>query len=165
LCAGDSATITPKPRREAVKIMKTITKICIMWILAFSLVVGFNTVAETKATDGVPVHDVAVTLHAPKKARDCSTRDKRVSVTVINNGTEEEEVTVELFEVISSTRPVWKDGQVVTVSAGSRARTIFPYSPTNNAGMHDWLATVTIAVDDDPSNNNATAVTETVQCQ
>jgi hypothetical protein len=148
--------------------MKRVIQICVILVLAFSLVAGFHTMAEAKSKDGVTVHDVAVTLRAPKKARDCSTRDKRVSVTVINNGTEEEEVTVDLFEVIATSRSnllQLRGQQIVTVSAGSRTKTIFPYSPTNDAGMHDWLATVRTLVDDDTSNNSATAVTETVQCK
>jgi hypothetical protein len=137
-------------------------------VLAFSLVAGFHTMAEAKSKDGVTVHDVAVKLRAPKRARDCSTRDKRVSVTVINNGTEEEEVTVDLFEIVATSRSnllQLQGQQIVTVSAGSRTRTSFTYSPTDDAGMHDWLATVRTLVDDDTSNNSATAVTETVQCQ
>jgi hypothetical protein len=41
------------------------------------------------------------------------------------------------------------------VSAGSRTKTSFFYSPTDDAGIHDWLAIVRIAADNDTSNNIA----------
>ncbi len=147
--------------------MRTLTKICIMSILAFALVAGFHT--EVKAGD------VAVKLRAPKKARDCSTRDKRLAVTLINNGTSDETASLYVFKnppppgsreipipYYDSNRD---EGGPLDVPVGSRIRKSIPYNPEGDAGTHVWLATISVSGDSDTTNNRASAVTDTVQCR
>jgi hypothetical protein len=139
------------------KTVRTLTKVCIMSILAFALVAGFHT--EAKAGD------VAVKLRAPKKAREC--RDKTVVVTLMNNGTSDETISLYLYkDEFPNGRlfPPPYDSKVVDVLASSRVRVSFTYNTAGDAGPHEWQAD--IYGDSDASNNTTPRVfTETVPCK